>query len=261
MNIREYTKPQTLEEAWQANQKKTAVLFAGGGWLCLQPRRPIQTAIDVSGVLDDAIDEGPDEISIGAMATLRQIETSPLLLAATGGAIKEALRHIVGVQFRNRATVGGSLWSRFGFSDVLTLFLALRTDVTLYKGGRMTLADFARKGYDTDILVSLHIPKVTRTAAYASLRLNATDFPIICCAIAREGNQLYCAVGARPLRADVRMYDASALDSAEAIERLSHEIADSFKYDSNMRSSGQYRHDMAVVLCRRLLQSVKEETR
>lgn len=45
--------------------------------------------------------------------------------------MKESLRHIVGVQFRNLATVGGSLWGRFGFSDVLTLLLALDAQVEL----------------------------------------------------------------------------------------------------------------------------------
>lgn len=261
MNIRDYCKPQTLEEAWQENQKKSAVLFAGGGWLCLQPKRPIGKAVDVSDVLDGNIEERDDEIYIGAMATLRQLETSSLLIKATNGAIKEALRHIVGVQFRNRATIGGSLWSRFGFSDVLTLFLALRADVTLYKGGRIALSDFARQGYDTDILVSVHIPKVQRTAAYASLRLNATDFPIICCAVSREEDRLYCAVGARPLRGDVRTYEAKSLESTDAIEKLAQDIADSFVYDSNMRGSSQYRHDMAAVLCRRLLHTIKGERR
>ncbi|MFQ7552525.1 MAG: FAD binding domain-containing protein [Blautia marasmi] len=49
------------------------------------------------------------------------------------GAIRESLRHIVGVQFRNCATVGGSIWGRFGFSDVLTMLLALDTEVELLK--------------------------------------------------------------------------------------------------------------------------------
>ena len=40
--------------------------------------------------------------------------------AYTAGAVREAVRHIVGVQFRNCATVGGSIYGRFGFSDVLT---------------------------------------------------------------------------------------------------------------------------------------------
>ena len=50
------------------------------------------------------------------------------------GAFKEALRHIVGVQFRNTATVGGSVFPRYGFSDVLTVFASVDTYVELYKG-------------------------------------------------------------------------------------------------------------------------------
>ena len=40
---------------------------------------------------------------------------------------KESLCHIVGVQFRNCATVGGSIYGRYGFSDVLTMFLGMDT--------------------------------------------------------------------------------------------------------------------------------------
>ena len=83
----------------------------------------------------DTIEETDTEIRIGAMATLRDLETNTALNAYTAGAVREAVRHIVGVQFRNCATVGGSIYGRFGFSDVLTLFLALDCEVELYKAG------------------------------------------------------------------------------------------------------------------------------
>lgn len=49
------------------------------------------------------------------MVSLRDLELCPSFAAYTQGASKEALRHIVGVQFRNLATIGGSLCGRFGF--------------------------------------------------------------------------------------------------------------------------------------------------
>ena len=58
------------------------------------------------------------------MVTLGQLEGHDGLAAFTQGAMKEAVRHIVGTQFRNMATVGGSISGRFGFSDIWTLFLA-----------------------------------------------------------------------------------------------------------------------------------------
>lgn len=71
---------------------------------------------DLSGLGLDTIEETDAGFSIGAMVTLRQLETHPGLEAFTHGAVREALRHIVGVQLRNLATVGGSIYSRFGFS-------------------------------------------------------------------------------------------------------------------------------------------------
>ena len=67
------------------------------------------------------------------MVSLRQLETDTGLNAYTQGAVKDAVKDIVGVQFRNLATVGGSIWGRFGFSDVLTVFLAMDTEVELFQ--------------------------------------------------------------------------------------------------------------------------------
>ena len=124
MTIREYKRAETLEEAWQLNQKKANRVLGGMIWLKMENIN-VGTAIDLSGLGLDTIEETEDNFSIGAMVTLRQLEEHPGLAAYTRGAVKEALRHIVGVQLRNLATVGGSIYSRFGFSDVLTLFMAM----------------------------------------------------------------------------------------------------------------------------------------
>ncbi len=66
-------------------------------------------AIDLSGLGLDQIEENDEEFSIGAMVTLRQIELHEGLNTWSQGAVKESVTHIVGVQFRNLATVGGSI--------------------------------------------------------------------------------------------------------------------------------------------------------
>lgn len=260
MNIAQYVKAKSLEETWELNQKKTAVVFGGGCWLRLSPQRRIQTAIDLSGLGLDTMTETDTAIHLGAMVTLRQLETAPALLTATDGAIKEALRHIVGVQFRNLATVGGSIFGRFGFSDVLTLFLTLEAEVELHRGGRMPLAEFAKQGGGNDILTQIIIPKKKRRTAYTSLRLNATDFPILACSVVRTADTLLCAVGARPARAEVRAFEGTrGLTEADATA-VATEVAASMNFEDNTRGSAAYRRDMAVELCRRLLlQTGKEE--
>ena len=71
---------------------------------------------------------------IGCMVTLRELEVHEGLKGTFGNIFKEAVRHIVGVQFRNLATVGGSIFPRFGFSDVLTAFMSCDSYVEAVSG-------------------------------------------------------------------------------------------------------------------------------
>ena len=141
LRIREYRRVESLEEAYELNQKKTNRIIGGGLWMKIGDRN-LMTAIDLSGLGLDQISETEDEFVIGCMATLRDLEVHPGLNAYTDGAVKQSVCHIVGVQFRNCATVGGSIYGRFGFSDVLTLFAALDCYVELYKGGNVPIQEF-----------------------------------------------------------------------------------------------------------------------
>ena len=77
----------------------------------------------------------------------------------------------MGVQLRNSATVGGSVYARFGFSDILTCLMALDTYVELHHEGVVPLAEFAARPVsrdDRDILVRIIIRKDGRKAAYTT---------------------------------------------------------------------------------------------
>ena len=94
LNIREYVKVQSLEEAYELNQKRTNKVIGGMLWMKMGSRN-IQKAIDLSGLGLDKIEETEEEFRIGCMTTLRDLELHPGLEAYTGGAMKESLRHIV----------------------------------------------------------------------------------------------------------------------------------------------------------------------
>lgn len=114
MTIREYKKAESLEEAWQLNQKKPNRVLGGMIWLKMENIN-VGTAIDLSGLGLDTIEETDEGFSIGAMVTLRQLELHPGLAAYADGAVRESVRHIVGVQLRNLATVGGSITAALAF--------------------------------------------------------------------------------------------------------------------------------------------------
>ena len=134
ITIQKYVRAQSLEEAWQLNQNKRNRILGGMLWLRLG-KGSVNTAIDLCDLGLDTIEETEEAFSIGAMATLRDLEMHEGLNAYSSNAVRNAVKDIVGVQFRNMATVGGSIWGRFGFSDVLTVFLALAVVLLLFLRG------------------------------------------------------------------------------------------------------------------------------
>lgn len=252
MTIREYKRAESLEEAWQLNQKKPNRVLGGMIWLKMENIN-VGTAIDLSGLGLDTIEETKENFSIGAMTTLRQLEEHPGLDAYTHGAVKEALRHIVGVQLRNLATVGGSIYSRFGFSDVLTLFMAMDCSVELYKGGIVPLREYAERPYDRDILVRLIVKKEKAEFYYQSVRNSQTDIPVLTCAAARLAEGGYrIAIGARPLKAVLYEFPAeSGVSAQEQALNYADKVKQSIATGSNMRGSAEYRRHLAGVLTKR----------
>ena len=255
LTINEYRKVESLEEAYELNQKKNNKIIAGGVWMKIGDRR-IATAIDLSGLGLDQITETDTEFVIGAMTTLREIEKHAGLAAYTDGAIRESVRHIVGVQFRNLATIGGSIFGRFGFSDVLTCFLALDTEVELYKGGIISLEEFAKMERDNDILVRVIVKKTPGKGSYQSHRNTKTDFPVLAVAADRYGDELKVAVGARPMKAVCIHVPAEQLEACTDLKKFAKELAAQVPMGSNMRGSAAYRTHLAEVLIRRTLERI-----
>ena len=252
LTINEYRKVESLEEAYELNQKKNNKIIAGGVWMKIGDRR-IATAIDLSGLGLDQITETDTEFVIGAMTTLREIEKHAGLAAYTDGAIRESVRHIVGVQFRNCATVGGSIFGRFGFSDVLTVFLAMDTQVELYHAGMISLKEFIDMPYDNDILVRIIIKKDNRKAVYLTHRNSATDIPTLAVAISRLDNKWNIVIGARPQKAmNVNATEIlSEVPTQKEIDDVVKYVIENVKFDSNMRGSKEYRQILSKVFINR----------
>lgn len=310
LEIAKYVRAESLEEAYDLNQKKGNVILGGMLWLRLGSRR-VNTAIDLSALSLDKIEEIPKEASeamadngapgtpeavadngasgmpeamadnstpgtpdgireaaemrggyrIGAMATLRQLEKHEGLNRLTDGAIKDCVRDIVGVQFRNLATVGGSLFGRFGFSDVLTFLMAAGAKAELYHGGIVTVEEFARMPFDRDILTHVIFPGKKQRIGWQSFRNSRTDFSVLNCCVSLEEKETRCCVGARPMKA-VCLRDEQGIlkdgitpESARAFGRY---VKENVKTGSNLRGSGEYRSMLAETLARRALLSAAE---
>ena len=255
MNIQKYVRAQSLEEAWQLNQSKRNRVIGGMIWLKMSSAS-INTAIDLCDLNLNTIEESDEAFSIGAMVTLRDIEQHAAFNAYTCGAAAKAVQDIIGVQLRNMATVGGSIFSRFGFSDVLTFFMSLDCDVELYKGGIIPLEQFARMKRDNDILVRLIVKKTPGRFAYQSMRIQKTDFPVLTCAVSEWNGETRAVIGARPSRAmllrDEKGLLSEGVNEASAKEFAAY-VAENTPVGSNLRASAAYRSHLVRVLTERAI--------
>ena len=248
ITIQKYVRAQSLEEAWQLNQNKRNRILGGMLWLRLG-KGTVNTAIDLCDLGLDTIEETDEQFSIGAMATLRDIEMHAGLNAYTSGAVANSVKDIVGVQFRNMATVGGSIWGRFGFSDVLTVFLALDSYVELYKGGIVPMEDFAKMKKDNDILVRLIVKKTPCKVVYSAMRNQRTDFPVLACAVSQVSGEYRASIGARPGRAML-----VRRDNAEGFAAF---VAENTPTEGNLRGSAAYRTHLTRVLVERSMNELE----
>lgn len=264
LKIKSYVKVKSIAEAYELNQKKTACVLGGMVWLKMGNRN-VSTAIDLSGLGLDAIQETEEEFTIGCMTSLRTLETHEGLQRYTNGAIKESLCHIVGVQFRNCATVGGSIFGRYGFSDVLTMFLAMDSWVELYNAGRIPLTEFVGMKKDRDILVSIIVKKQPLICSYLSQRNTKTDFPVLTCAVSFLGETPVTVIGARPGKAMIvadqknilkGLWEMNVSDRTQAIEKFAFYASEIVPVGGNMRGSAEYRKLLVKVLTKRAWEAV-----
>ena len=235
------------------HQDKKNVILGGLLWMRMGARQ-YHTGIDLSGLGLDRIEDKKDRIDIGAMTCLRQLETSLLLKNNFGSVIKDAVSPIVGVQFRNLATVGGTVYSRFSFSDLITALMVLDTRVHIYRGGVVPLADFIESSPGRDILIKLSILKQEIKTSYQSVRKTATDFPVLAAALGRGKDGWRIAIGARPSRAKLAPKTANLLSEnpdARQVDDAGTAIVEELGFGSNQRGGKAYREHLAKILVKR----------
>jgi CO/xanthine dehydrogenase FAD-binding subunit len=257
MEIGRFARPRGLEEALELIVEQKGLPVAGGAWLHLGARK-IDLAVDLSACgLRYILDRG-ENVEIGAMATARDLETSPVLEVNFGQLFRTTLAHIVGVQLRNVVTAGGTVAGKYGFSDLNTLLLALDAKVVMHGGPAVDMASFLAAPRDTPFLLEkIIVPKKTR-AAFQSLRITNNDFAVLnACAALRDGSWRL-TVGSRPASARLCPGAAAILEKSmridEAAARLAGEMAaEEVSFGDDTRGSASYRKSLCPTLMRRAI--------
>lgn len=255
ITFQKYVKVQSLDEAYELNKARKNRIIGGMMWV-RTGKGSINTAIDISGLGLDTIEEDDNKFRIGAMVSLRTIEKHEGLNSYTCNACQAAVKDIVGVQFRNLATVGGSIWGRFGFSDVLTVFLAMDSYVELHNAGIIPLSEFVNMKRDDDILVRLIVKKTPINITYSAVRAQSTDFPVLTCAVSEFNGKYNAVIGARPGKAILIRDEEGIMANGitdDSVKLYAEYVANNTPTESNLRGSSEYRTHLTKVLTERNL--------
>ncbi|MCC0684598.1 FAD binding domain-containing protein [Clostridioides sp. ZZV14-6345] len=258
--VMDIVQPDTVEEAYSIlNKRKTNQVIGGSAFLRMGKKR-IGTGIELSNLNLDYIKEDEDYVEIGSMTTFRTLETSSIIKNNFGRLIEDSVKDIIGIQFRNVVTVGATVFSKYGFSDLIVALLSLDTEVELYKAGRISLEEFLNRDYEKDLLIKVYIKKTNKNASYKSLRNAKSDYPVLNVSVSKHMGKFKLCVGARPQKATIAKQASEFLSNNEineinidkAIEIASEELT----FGSNMRASRDYRKAMSKVLLKRAIMEV-----
>ena len=253
--IKNHIMVKSLEEAYELAQERGNLILGGIMWMKMGNRK-FENAIDLSQLSLDHIEEDDESFTIGAMTSQRDVEVHPGLHSYFNGYLAKALESIVGVQFRNGATMGGSVASKLGFSDVITALLALDTHLEFFHEGIISLQEFLEMKPMKDVLVRIIIKKDSRKVSYDSVRKSATDFPIL--AVATSFNQGVWSVvlGGRPGVAKRVDFQGGLHLSEDERNQFIIKVTEEIPLGSNYLGSQEYRSLLAKVLTKRSVEKI-----
>lgn len=260
ISINNYVLATSLEEAYENLIKNRNNNILGGTSFLRMSNKKIHTAIDLSNLDLNYITETDTSIEIGAMTNLRTLETSSIINNHFNGILAKCVSHIVGVQLRNNVTIGASIFSKFGFSDLISALLVLDVDIHLFNKGVIKLKDFLEEKPERDILVKIVIHKKDIKCTYLCLRNAHSDFPILNVALSVENNNWLISVGARPQCGSIATKASNYLSTHEinddTIDKTSIIASDELIFGTNTRASKEYRQHICKILIQRGIKEV-----
>jgi carbon-monoxide dehydrogenase medium subunit len=284
MTIRsfELLQPKSLPEAVELLQKhgEDARPIGGGTTLIILMK---QRAIHYPYLVDlqtipglNEIRNETDGVRIGALATHRMVETSPVIRQSFP-AVADAFRHIGNVRVRETASVGGNLAHADYRLDPPPPLLVLGAEVSTFgpKGARtVPLKRFFRGMYETalepgELLVDVKIPSMPVNSKSVYLRysaLSANDWPCLSVAalLIKEGGrcrELRLALGgvaATPLLIGGLEFARDQILDQALTARILNAVDEQISPSSDLRGTVWYKRRMARLFVNKAVDQLND---
>ena len=284
----ELLEPNSVEEACRLLSKHGggAKVFAGGTALVkLMKKRLIHPSylVNLKGIKElHFIREDKDGVRIGALATLREIETSPLVRERLR-VVTEMIHTIGSVQIRNVGTLTGNLCFADPASDPAPLLIALGAWLKIVGPGGarvLSLEEFFTDFYETtlsadEILEEIQIPFLPKGSGVTYLKHTmrvAFDLAIVGVAVrldlnlkdgvCQDSKIVLGGVASTPVRAKKAegILKGKVIDDSRIVEaaRTASSEVDPIH---DVRASSEYRREMIEVFVERGIQKALERAK
>ncbi|MDP9430782.1 MAG: xanthine dehydrogenase family protein subunit M [Actinomycetota bacterium] len=285
MRLFDFHRPTTVTETLDLRTElgDEAELLAGGTSLINMAKLGLaepEHVISLSGVpeLHGVAGSPADGLTFGAMTTIRDVETSPLVRDLAPG-LGEAASHVATVRIRNQATLGGNLVHADPNQD-LPPMLMVHEAVARLRGPdgvrEVPVTDLFVGFFQTvlgedEILESVHVPAAPaglRTGYLKFLPRTKDDYPTVSVAagvtvvdgrftdarlaIAGGGSTTLRCRAAEEALVGAHTGEAALAAAADALTEALDPVSDG-------RGSSRYKTEMARVCTRRLLQRLATE--
>ena len=247
------------QEAYKLLKASPKNKILGGGLWLKKGNAQVDTLIDLSRLNLNKIEDKGSFIEVGSMVTQRELEVSPIIKSFAGGVISEAVSKIMGPNFRNIATVGGSIYGKYGFSDLITVLLAFDVELQFYPAKKMSLDEYLKTpGFYDGILTHIRIRKQACKAFFKKVKATALDYPILNVCVTK-GDKYRVVVGSRPLVATTLVKTMEYLNNGGNDFDKAAEIAvEEIKVGDSIATKGEYRKELTKVYVRRGLEEVNK---
>lgn len=280
----EYLLPATIEEAVSmlSRYDGKAKVIAGGTDLVVQMRAKVlkpKYVVDITGIsgLDYINYDEKLGLRVGALTTIRSLETSPLLQQKYP-IISQAASQLGSVQIRNVGTLGGNLCNAAPSADTAPALIGLSTSAKIIgsDGERVVPLErfFTGPGStvikSTELLVEIQVPVLLANTKgiYVKHSVRGTiDLAIIGVAvvITMDSESKVCqdikivlgAVAPTPMRSHKaeEFIRGKVVDNG-LITRSSQAASEEARAISDVRASAEYRKEMVKVFTQRALRAV-----
>jgi len=273
-----YLRPKNLEEALNLLDKygEQAKLLAGGTDLIVKMKDRViepKYIIDLSNLKElRFISKENGVIRVGALTTLREIETSPLIQDHVC-VLSDAVGKMASWQIRNLGTIGGNLCNASPAADTAPPLLILEAKLKLNspEGERIVPVEqfFTGPGEtilkNNELLTEIQIPIIPDNSGAAFLKLGrrvAHTLSIVSVAtlaivednVFKDVRIALGSVAPTPIRArKTENKFRGLLATEDVIEENCGCVMEDINPISDVRASAEYRKEMSIVLTKRAL--------